>query len=225
MNRSAKQGTAKQFNAAQSKYTTKNRNKKMAIQTLAVKFTGIDSLLQNNPQMSDPLNKYSKEMKTLSGKRKKTDDDILGMRQIELRAKIYWDDKVGIYVPSTWVTASIQGMSWAKAKIKKADIRASVFAKEPKIKLHYDDMALVKTPIDIVNNDVFHHVASLPQGQVRVVKATPIFNNWWFECELDFDDTIINARELQDLIRIGAIQGGFGDFRPTFGRANVEFIG
>ena len=105
----------------------------MAIKQISYRVNGLDSLLQNNPQMSDPLNKFSKEMKLITGKRKKTDDDIIAMREVELRAKIYWDDTQGIYVPSTWATASIQGVSWSKAKIKKADIRAAVFATQPKI--------------------------------------------------------------------------------------------
>jgi hypothetical protein len=194
------------------------------MKTIKVKYTGVDEILFNNPQMSDPLNKYTKEMKTFSGKRKKTDDDVLTMRKIELRAKIYHDDELGIYVPSTWVTASIQGVSWAKAKVKKADIRASVFVTQPKLKLHYEKMNLVKNPIDIVNNEHFHKVLSLKQGQVRVVKATPVFNKWSFECDIDFDDTIINESELKGLIKYGATFGGFGDFRPTYGRANVEFL-
>ena len=194
------------------------------MKSIKVKFTGLDSLLQNNPQMSDPLNKYSKEMKQVSGKRKKTDDDIMLMRKIELRAKIYHDEQLGIYVPATWVTASIQGVSWSRAKIKKADIRAAVFVTQPKLKLTYADMDKVKSPIDIVDNEVFHNVMSLKQGQVRVVKATPIFNKWSFECELDFDDTIINESELKSLIEYGAQFGGFGDFRPTYGRASVEFL-
>ena len=194
------------------------------MKSIKVRFMGVDSLLQNNPQMSDPLNKYSKEVKQISSKRKKTDDDIMMMRKIELRAKIYHDEQLGIYVPATWVTASIQGVSWSKAKIKKADIRAAVFATQPKLKLTYLDMDKVKSPIDIVDNEVFHNVMSLKQGQVRVVKATPIFKNWSFEVELDFDDTIINESELKGLIEYGAQFGGFGDFRPTYGRAMVEFI-
>lgn len=198
----------------------------MSIQALTIKYTGLDSLLQNNPQMSDPLNKYSKEMKLVTGKRKKTDDDILTMREIELRAKIYWDEALGgIYVPSTWVTASIQGVSWSKAKIKKADIRACVFVTEPKLKLTYEGMEKVKKPLDIVKQDQFHNVASLKQGQVRVVKATPIFHGWSFAATVEFDDSIINERELKELIEYGAAFGGFGDFRPTHGRATVEFIG
>lgn len=194
------------------------------MKSIKVRYTGVDSLLQNNPQMSDPLNKYTKEMKQISSKRKKTDDDVMMMRKIELRAKIYHDAELGIYVPATWVTASIQGVSWAKAKIKKADIRAAVFASQPKLKLTYTDMGKVKSPIDIVENEFFHNVMSLKQGQVRVVKATPIFNKWSFECTLDFDDTIINEAELKTLIEYGAQFGGFGDFRPTYGRATVEYL-
>jgi hypothetical protein len=195
----------------------------MAIQTLKVTYNGIDSILQNNPQMSDPLNKYSKEMKQITGKRKKTDDDIAAMRDLEVRAKIYFDDTAGIYVPSSWVQASIAGVSWSRAKIKKGDIRACVFVTEQKLKLNYHGMDNVKKPIDIVGNEQFHLVQSLKQGQVRVVKATPIFNNWSFSCEIEFDDSIINESELKQLIEYGAKFGGFGDFRPTYGRASVEF--
>jgi len=193
------------------------------MKSITVIYTGIDTLLQNNPQMSDPLNKYSKEMKTISGKRKKTDDDIVAMREIELRAKMYWDEGMGVYIPSSWVTASIQGVSWSRAKIKKADIRAAVFVTEPKLKLTYDGMDTVKAPLDIVKNERFHRVMSLKQGQVRVVKAAPQFSKWSFEAEIEFDPEIINEAELKALIEYGAAYGGFGDFRPTFGRANVEF--
>ena len=193
------------------------------MKSITVIYTGIDTLLQNNPQMSDPLNKYSKEMKTISGKRKKTDDDIVAMREIELRAKMYWDEGMGVYIPSSWVTASIQGVSWSRAKIKKADIRAAVFVTEPKLKLTYDGMGTVKAPLDIVKNERFHRIMSLKQGQVRVVKAAPQFAKWSFEAEIEFDPEIINESELKALIEYGAAYGGFGDFRPTFGRANVEF--
>lgn len=193
------------------------------MQTLKFKLKGYDSLLVNNPQTSDPLNKYAKEMKNISGKRKKTDEDIIAMREIELRAKIYWDSEIGIYVPSTWIVAAIAGVSWSKAKIKKADIRSSVFPTAPKLKLNYSGMNTVKEPIDIVKNAEFHNVVSIKQGQVRVVKATPIFNGWSVDVEVDFDNTVLNEAELKSLIVQASTYGGYGDFRPTYGRATVEF--
>ncbi len=194
------------------------------MEVLKFKLVGLDLLLQNNPQMSDPLNSYTKMMKIETAKRKKTDDDIYRMREIELEAKQYFDEDIGIYIPSSWIIASIGGVSWAQAKIKKADIRASVFMDEEKFKLYYEDMENVQTKLDVVKNPVFHRIASLKQGQVRVVKATPQFKNWSTTIELTFNPEIIPKKELQRLIEYAAQFGGYGDFRPTYGRANVEWI-
>ncbi|CAN8142530.1 conserved hypothetical protein [uncultured Thiomicrorhabdus sp.] len=193
------------------------------MQTLNVKFKGIDTLLVNNPQTSDPLNKYAKEHKRIYSKRSKTDEDVLKMREIELRSKIYWDDEIGLYVPSTWVLASITGISWARGKVSKTAIRSAVFPSEPKLKLEFEGSSSIKEPIDIVKNDKFHNVVSLKQGQNRLVKASPIFHKWSFRLDIDFDPSVINENELKDLITHGAMYGGFGDFRPTHGRATVEF--
>ena len=190
---------------------------------LTVKFTGIDSLIMNNPQTVDPLNKYSKEKKVYTSKRVKTDEDVLSLRSLEIRSKLYFDEKMKVYVPSTWVTSSIIANSWAKGKVKKADIRSSVFTTEPKLKLYYDGDNTVNEPLDIVGNGDFHHVQILKQAQVRIVKASPKFNNWSFSVMIDFDDAQINESELKQLIEYGAKYGGYGDFRPTFGRCGVTY--
>ncbi|MBY3789543.1 hypothetical protein HPQ32_14035 [Photobacterium carnosum] len=193
------------------------------MEQLKVKITGIEPLLLNNPQTVDPFNKYARAAKLITAKRKKTDEDLYRLREIGIESKIYFDDVVGLYIPSTWITASIASQSWAKAKIKKADIRSCVFINQSKIKLNYTGMDKVKEKVDVVNNDQFHAVLNLKQGQVRVTKAAPIFHDWSFEFEVLFDDTIINESELKGLIEFGAKFGGYGDFRPTYGRSFATF--
>lgn len=193
------------------------------MKSLTVQIKGIEPLLINNPQAVDPFNKYSRAAKEITSKRKKTDEDLLKLREIEIESKLYFDDKVGVWIPATWITAAIASQSWAKAKIKKADIRSCVFVNESKIKLNYAGMDKVKTKTDVVKNEMFHTVLNLKQGQVRVCKAAPIFNDWSVEFEILFDDTIINASDLKNLIEIAAKFGGFGDFRPTYGRALATF--
>jgi hypothetical protein len=83
-------------------------------------------------------------------------------------------------------------------------------------------MDRVKTPEDIVKNDEFRHMMTLKQGQVRVVKAVPIFHDWSFVVGLEFDDKMIDPGSLEAIIHHAAKFGGFGDFRPTFGRATAE---
>ena len=195
----------------------------MAIKTLTTKITNINPLLMNNPQTVDRFNPYTKAMKKINDKKtRRTDEDYRDLQDIEVRAKIYWDDSVGIYVPSTWVLAALAAASFKKAKISKADVRGSVFTTEDKIKLVYQNMDKVKTPDDIVGNHDFRLNMTLKQGQVRIVKAVPIFHKWGFETTLEFDDKLIDPESLSDILQHAALYGGFGDFRPTFGRAHAE---
>lgn len=192
----------------------------MAIKTIRATVTGINPLLQNNPQMADPLNAYKKAMSKVTAKKKKTDEDYGKISNIEMRAKMYWDD--GIVIPTNWLLAAIHSISFKKAKIAKKDSRSGLFTVNPTAKLHYAGMKKVKTPEDIVKNAEFKHNMLVKQGQVKVAKSYPIFHDWSFEVELEYDDSIFDAEILEDLIQHSAKYGGFGDFRPTFGRATAE---
>ena len=194
----------------------------MAMRNMSVNITGINPILLNNPQTVDSFNSYSKRMKVITSKRAKTDEDMMALRDLEIEAKIYWDDELKLYVPTTWVTAALAGWSFKKAKISKADIRSAVFTVSPKAKLHYRDDDKVKEVSDIVGNHAFRHTMTLKQGQVRIVKAAPIFHNWAFTVELEFDGTVIDPATLEQILIHASKYGGYGDFRPTFGRALTE---
>ena len=196
----------------------------MPIRSLTVTFTGVSPLLQNNPQTVDRFNKYSRAMAVINAKKtKRTDDDYLELRNIEIRSKIYWDDTIkGIYVPSAWVSAAIAKNSFKVCKVSKDGVRGSVFTTTEKLPLIYRDMAKVKGPEDIVRNEAFRLMMTLKQGPVRVCKAVPIFHEWSFVCGLEFDDKEIDPSGLDRTLQHAAKYGGFGDFRPTFGRATAE---
>lgn len=194
----------------------------MAIRKLKYTITGTLPLLMNNPQTVDRFNQYTKRMSEINAKKtRRTDEDYLELRDIEIRSKIFFDDE-GIYVPATWVTASLEKISHGVAKIAKATMRAIVFTEESKLRLKYRGMKLVNTPEDIVKNDDFRHMMNLKQGQVRVMKAFPIFHEWSFSGHLEFEDTQVDASDMVRMLEHAARYGGYGDFRPTFGRATVE---
>ena len=93
----------------------------MAIRSLNVTITGMNPLLQNNPQTVDRFNDYTRAMAKINAKKtRRTDEDYRDLQDIEVRAKIYWDENLGIYVPGTWVSAAIAAASFKKAKIPHA---------------------------------------------------------------------------------------------------------
>lgn len=196
----------------------------MAMRQAEISINGITPLLQNNPQTVDRFNPYARRMAAINAKKtRRTDDDYRELQDIEVRAKIYFDEEVGIYIPATWVLAAIANNGYRVAKISRDDVRGALFTTEDKIKLHYDALDKVKTPEDIVGNPYFRINLTLPQGKgVRVIKAAPIFHKWHFATLVEFDDKIIDPDSLTRICEHMARYGGFGDFRPTFGRAIAE---
>ena len=197
----------------------------MAIQQAQIIVTGISPLLQNNPQTVDPFNHYAKAKKAITNKRTaKTDADLLELGNLETESKLYFDDEIGVYIPATWITEAIICGGFSVAKIGRAKMRGGLFATEPKIKLKYRGMNKVKTITDVVMNPECRHRMLLKQGQVRGPKDAPIFHDWSFETVVEFDDTVVDMGSLRRIVERSAKYGGFGDFRPTFGRANAEVL-
>jgi hypothetical protein len=192
---------------------------------ITVKVSGINPLLMSNPQTVDRFNVYAKEMARINAKKsKRTDDDYLKLADLEVRSKIYWSATHGIVVPTRWLMATITKNSFKLAKISKADIRGAVFTVESETPLEYKGLERVRTPEDIINNEEFRHKMLLPQGQVRVAKSFPIFHDWSFSTDIEYDPSVIDPDEMERILTHGGKYGGFGDFRPTFGRANVEVV-
>lgn len=225
MQRSAMHGIAWHLKAKRPlrRASTQQQGNNMSIQQIQGTIKGISPLLMNNPQTVDRFNPYSRAMAKINAKKtKRTDDDYLELQNLEVRAKVYFDDALGVYVPSTWLSAAVAANSFRTVKTSKADIRAAVFTTEPRLKLIYRGMNKVKEAEDVVGNPEFRTKLTLKQGQVRVVKAAPIFRDWSFEFGMEFDDKIIDPDSLKYVIEYSAKYGGFGDFRPTYGRATAE---
>lgn len=195
----------------------------MAMRSAAVKITGVNPILFNNPQTVDRFNRFAIRMREINARKtRRTDDDYRELRDLEVESKIYFDPEIGIYVPSSWMMEATACNGFKVAKLSRDTIRGAFFVADTKIKLFYQGMDKVKTPVDVVKNPDFHWVAGLPQGQVRVMKAFPKFEKWHFSTTVEYDDKIIDPDALTRIIEYAARYGGFGDFRPTFGRSMAE---
>jgi len=195
----------------------------MAIRQARVEIAGINPLLVNNPQVVDPFNRYKKLLKPLHAKgQRKTDDDILEIGNIEVESKLYFDTELKVYIPASWLMEATCTTAFQVSKIGRSKMRGGLFPTESKIKLAYSGMDKVKTIDDVVGNPDMRIRMLLPQKAVRIAKDAPIFHDWSFSTVLEFDDSVIDFPTLKRVIQHASRYGGFGDFRPTFGRATAE---
>jgi hypothetical protein len=196
----------------------------MTMQSISVTIKGIQPLLHANPQAVARQNRFNRAMAIINAKKtRRTDSDYADLADLEVESRLYFDEKIGVYVPGNWMMAAIAGRSFSVAKLGKERVRGAVFITQDKLPLKYRWMNKVKTIEDVVKNPQFRHSMILPQGQSRLEKNMPIFHDWSFTADIEFDDTVLDRADLKRILENAARYVGFGDFRPTFGRAEAEF--
>lgn len=192
------------------------------MKTINTKWTGIRPLVMHNGLMADPTNPHTRRIKeiTSKGSKKLTDSDYEERDRLEWEAGLYWDDNVGACVPSDNIERCIQ-LGAQKSRIGK-DVQAAVFCSEPIIKLDYEGP---RDKAKLYQSERFQLRKGVAVQKSRIIRLRPMFpTGWSITFALEFDDSIINQKNLEKaMVDAGALIG-LGDWRPKFGRFTVEMI-
>ena len=177
---------------------------------------GVCPLVMHNPRLSDPLDKWSKLMKEISGKKKKTDDDLVELSRREWNGGLYWTPELGVHVPENCLERMLRD-GGTKTKRGK-DVLAGLIVVEP-AKLIYPGP---KSPEAMWESGDFLLRASAGVNQSRVIRSRPIFRQWELTFKVDYDESLLDAAEIDGFAEIAGKHCGLLDWRPKHGRFNVE---
>lgn len=155
---------------------------------LYVTMNGTTPLIEHSPKCVNPLHPISKKMKELTSKRKKTEEDLQTISDLEWEAGVYWDDNIGLVVPNECIAATfLEG-----AKMNK---NGSAFQK-------YVQVVESNAPLDIGETQVYDKMKSDPRFRdvrsvcvmrARVIRTRPRFNTWRTSFTLLYDETKIDT--------------------------------
>lgn len=187
----------------------------MAWKTLNYKLTSACPMLQHNGQTADPLNKWSKAIKAVSGKRSKTDADYEEMARLEFLAGLYMGAD-GPIIPASVVDATI--INAAKKLKEGMTAKAGLFCLEH-ARLEYEGPC---TTDALWADERFRYVAIVRVGNARIARTRPIFNAWEAVVKVNFEDGVLNATQVDRWFTIAGTQIGFGDWRPQYGRFQAQ---
>lgn len=187
----------------------------MAHQRLTVAIVGLSPLLQHNGQLADPINKFVKAMKAITGKKKKTEEDHAELARLEWNGSLYVDNEGNLILPSSLIEASIHEGA-KKSKLGKT-FKSSVFVNDDAIV----DFGSKKKIVDLWGDDQYRDTRGVRVGMSRVMRTRPIFRNWKCTFEVMYDDEQVNLDDVKRAIQDAASKVGVGDFRPKFGRFEV----
>jgi hypothetical protein len=176
---------------------------------------GTRPLIVHSARLADPLDPAAKEVKRLTRKRNKTDEDHHLLARTEFFGGIYFDEVEGPYIPGANIfKCLIEG--GRKTKQGK-QVEQGVLIKDDVIALGYKGPRTVEE----LYAAKFYYRASVKVGASRVMRVRPWFPEWAIEVNGTLDTALL---ELVDIERIATTAGlliGLAERRPLYGRFEV----
>lgn len=187
----------------------------MALETIEYKIRGIAPLIMHNGQTADPLNKFAKQLKEVSGKRKKTEEDYAEMSRIEWHAGLYVDKDGELILPASILESAIQEGA-KKQKLGRA-FKSAVFV-DLDSKL---DIGKRKKAAELWGDDNYRDTRGVKIGMARIMRTRPIFADWKATIVITYDNEQVNASDIERAVLDTGSKVGLCDYRPKFGRFEV----
>ena len=187
---------------------------------ISIEITGTSPLLMHNPRMVDPEFELNREIKAITSKRKKTDDDLSKIEMLEWYGGLYEVDGVVVHPTS---------------KPRKCFVNAAKISKQGKaVERSLSFMSLTvpliyEGPKDIrklFEDKRFHSRLSVGIGGKRVMRVRPQFFPWGLKLDgLFIEDAGLNFDEFERIVEIAGLAEGMGDNRVNgYGRFTAKVV-
>jgi hypothetical protein len=191
----------------------------MTMAELKVRITGKAPLLLHNGRLADPTDEVAREMKKITAKRTKTDEDHLELSRLEFTGGLYTDENGEPCIPGEVLESCLK--SGAKVAKNGKKIEAGAFVSEYNVPLQYPG----PRDADALWADKrFVHRSGVKVGQARVMRTRPKFDKWACEFTVEYQPEVINREEVVRALEDAGNLKGLCDYRPRHGRFNVEVL-
>lgn len=189
----------------------------MTVKVLTYRMTSLAPYLMHNGQLADPLNKWSRAIKAISSKRKKTDADLEEMARLEFHGGLYLM-KDGPAIPSNNLKAMLinAAKKHKEGPLAQAGVRINSHAC-----LEYTG---ARDPDEMWKVGTFRDRRGVRVGQSRVMRTRPIFETWQAVVSVTVDDEIVNPARVDEWMSTAGRLVGIGELRPDLGIFTVERI-
>lgn len=155
---------------------------------LHIELKGTGTLMMHSPKTVNPLHPLALELKKYTSKRKKTEDDLQKISELEWEAGLYYDDVHGLHIPTECLQKTLEN----GAKLFKAgkDIQRYVQFPDAFAPLNIG----AKFDIEKMKKDMnYFDVRAVAVMRARVIRTRPRFNVWRCEFDILFDEEHIDV--------------------------------
>lgn len=190
------------------------------METLRFRITSESPLVMHNRRLADPLDKWARAIKEISGKRKKTDDDHMEMARLEFCGGLYLSDGKPC-IPAYIIERALVGKGGPARRVRKGVQAAAGLVAIKDAVLEYEGPTDVE---EMWADEKFRLRSSVTVQSSRIMRTRPIFHEWAAEVEVMYNPGLINRSDVVSWMKVLGEEIGIMDWRPKFGRFTVEVL-
>lgn len=183
------------------------------MKNLKVTWKGTTPLIMHSCQCVNPLHPISLELKKYTSKRKKTEEDLIKISDLEWEGGAYWKDGLGLYIPAENVEATL--INGAKANKKGKDIEKYCDVTDLYIPFYYGENL---TKEELIANYEYRDTRPMTVMRAKVIRTRPRFDQWEITFNLQYHEDKIDIDTIVNAMEYAGQYVGLCDSRPKYGK-------
>lgn len=187
------------------------------IEKLSFKIQGVSPLIMHNGLLADPSNEWTRAVKEISSKRKKTDSDYEEMARLEWMGSLYLK-KGEPCIPGYVLEGALIGKGGAARKQRMGKQAAAGVYVTKDFLLEYDGP---RSQSELWAVAEFQFRMPVVVKGARIIRTRPIFDEWGATVEVEVDTDLVNTDDVILWMDIAGREVGLMDWRPKYGRFEV----
>lgn len=175
---------------------------------------GTTPLIMHSCRGVNPLDPLTIELKKITAKKKKTEDDLREISDLEWELGLYFDGDVGLYVPEDNIIKAVQ--EGAQARKRGKDIAKAFDVDVMMIPL---DIGETLTKEQMKKEYRFRDVRAMNVMRSRVNRTRPRFTHWSIAFDARYDESILDFDTICEAMEYAGAYIGICDSRTRkYGR-------
>jgi len=188
------------------------------METVTYKITGTSMLMTHNERLANPYDPITRNIKAITGKRKKTDEDRDAIARLEWEGGMYLDAKAGPFVPGYNLLRCMVEAARLTKQGKDLE-RGGVLVLEDVVPIEYDGP---RTADAMYKDGRFLDVRGVKLQGKKTMRARPKWEQWALKFTACIDPEMIDPAQVTAILETAGQRIGLGDYRPRFGRFAVQ---
>jgi hypothetical protein len=189
----------------------------MVTEFVNMRLIGVRPLIMHCSRLCDPLDPISRDLSRITSKRSKTAADHHEIARIEWFGGLWLDQGVPC-IPAEAIEAVF--LAGARMQRRGAQAAAGIQVDGP-ARLSYDGPHDID---ELWNQPRFRLRVPVRIGAARMMRTRPRFDAWNVEFTASYLPSLLSRSLILDIFTASGFARGLGDWRPRFGRFQVECL-